>query len=91
MNIFVGNLSFDATEDGLRELFEQHGEVSSAKIITDRSSGRSRGFAFVEMPDDSAAQAAIDGINGTEIAGREVNVNQARSREGGPRGGGGGY
>ena len=91
MNIFVGNLSFDATEDDLRQLFGQHGEVSSAKIVTDRLSGRSRGFAFIEMPDDGAAQTAIDAINGTDISGREVNVNQARSREGGPGGGGGGY
>ncbi|RKX26530.1 MAG: RNA-binding protein [Candidatus Zixiibacteriota bacterium] len=90
MNIFVGNLSFDATEDDLRQLFEQYGEVSSAKIISDRLSGRSRGFAFIEMPDDGAAQSAIDGLNGNDLKGREINVNQARPRESGPRRGGGG-
>ncbi|MEA2031794.1 MAG: RNA-binding protein [candidate division Zixibacteria bacterium] len=90
MNIFVGNLSFDAGEDDLSQLFEQHGEVSSAKVIRDRLSGRSRGFAFIEMPDDGAAQSAIDELNGTDLKGRQINVNQARPRENRTRDGGGG-
>jgi RNA recognition motif-containing protein len=92
-NIYVGNLSFDATEDDLRSAFEQYGKVSSVSIVKDRDTGRSRGFAFVEMPDGSAAKEAIEKVNLTEIAGRSVTVNEARPREdrgGGGRGGRGG-
>jgi len=93
-NIYIGNLSYDATEDNLRETFSAFGEVTSANIITDRDTGRSRGFAFVEMSNDEEAKAAIEGVNETEIAGRQVNVNEARPRNdrggGGRRGGGGG-
>ncbi|RMF38636.1 MAG: RNA-binding protein [Planctomycetota bacterium] len=89
-NIYVGNLSFRATEDDLRDEFSQHGEVSSVNIITDRETGRSRGFAFVEMPNADEAQAAIEATNGKEIAGRGVTVNEARPRTDRPRGGGGG-
>ena len=94
-NIYVGNLSFDATEDDLRQAFEQYGKVSSVSIVKDRDTGRSRGFAFVEMPDGGAAKDAIEKVNLTEIAGRSVTVNEARPREdrggrGGKGGGGGG-
>ena len=89
-NIYVGNLSFRATEDDLRGAFSPHGEVSSVNIIMDRETGRSRGFAFVEMPNPEDAQAAIEALNGQEIAGRGVTVNEARPREDRPRGGGGG-
>lgn len=89
-NIFVGNLSYDATEDDLRDAFAQYGEVSSVNIITDRDTGRPRGFAFVEMQDDSAAQTAIENLNQTEIRGRAVNVNVARPKADRPRRGGGG-
>ena len=81
MNIYVGNLSFGSSENDLRTEFEAYGEVTSVKIITDRETGRSRGFAFVEMSDDSAAQTAIDALNGKDIDGRPVSVNPARPRE----------
>lgn len=81
MNIYVGNLSFGSSENDLRVEFEAYGEVMSVKIITDRETGRSRGFAFVEMAEDGAAQTAIDALNGKEIDGRAVNVNPARPRE----------
>ncbi len=87
-NIYVGNLSFRATEDDLRNTFSAHGEVASVNIITDRETGRSRGFAFVEMPNSEEANSAIDAINGQEIAGRGVTVNEARPRAERPRGGG---
>ena len=91
-NIYVGNLSFRATEDDVRNAFAAHGEVSSVSIITDRETGRSRGFAFVEMPSSDEANAAIEAVNGQEISGRSVTVNEARPRQdrprGGPRGGG---
>lgn len=86
-NIYVGNLSFRATEDEVRDAFSAHGEVSSVNIITDRETGRSRGFAFVEMPNSDEAGAAIDAINGQEISGRGVTVNEARPRTERPRGG----
>jgi len=92
-NIYVGNLSYNATEDDLRQAFAQYGDVSSVSLIKDRESGRPRGFAFVEMPDDAQAKQAIENINNSEIAGRRVTVNEARPREdrgGGRRGGGGG-
>jgi cold-inducible RNA-binding protein len=92
-NIYVGNLSYDATEDELRQAFEAHGQVSSVKVISDRETGRPRGFAFVEMPNDAEADAAIQALNLQEIAGRAVTVNEARprtERRGGGGGGGGG-
>jgi cold-inducible RNA-binding protein len=94
MNIYVGNLSFDTTEDQLRQAFSAFGEVTSAAIIADKFSGESRGFAFVEMPEKSAAIAAISGLNGQELNGRTLNVNEARPRTeggGGRSGGGGGH
>ena len=91
MNIYVGNLSFDTTEDSLREAFAKFGEVSSVNIIMDRDTGRPRGFGFVEMSDGDAATAAINGLNSTEMDGRTLNVNEARQRtERDSRGGGGG-
>lgn len=91
MNIYVGNLSFDASEDDVRQAFAAHGEVSSVNIIMDRGTGRPRGFGFVEMPNDEEARKAIEAVNQQEIAGRAVNVNEARPRaerrSGGPRGG----
>ena len=89
-NIYVGNLSFRATEDDVRNAFAAHGDVSSVNIIMDRETGRSRGFAFVEMANADEASSAIDAINGQEIAGRGVTVNEARPRTDRPRGGGGG-
>jgi RNA recognition motif-containing protein len=90
VNIYVGNLSYNATEDDLREAFERYGDVSAVNIIMDRETGRPRGFAFVEMPDSQQAKDAIENLNLTEIAGRKVTVNEARPREDRPRGGGGG-
>jgi RNA recognition motif-containing protein len=81
VNIFVGNLSFTATEHELRQLFEQYGAVDTINLITDRDTGRPRGFGFVEMPDSRAAQAAIQGLQGKELAGRALNVNEAKPRE----------
>ncbi|MFQ6083400.1 MAG: RNA recognition motif domain-containing protein [Candidatus Aminicenantia bacterium] len=89
MNIYVGNLSREVTEDDLRQAFETFGEVTSAKIITDKFSGVSRGFGFVEMPTKAEAQAAITGLNGKELKGRTLTVNEARPRSEGRRGGGG--
>jgi cold-inducible RNA-binding protein len=91
MRIFVGNLSYQTTEDQLTDLFSQVGEVESATIVTDRDTGRSRGFAFVEM-DSEAAAKAIERFNGQELNGRTINVNEARprpERSGGFGGGGG--
>lgn len=90
-NIYVGNLSFKTTEDGLRELFEQYGPVDRVNIVMDRASGRSRGFGFVEMSDDSAAQQAIDALNGKDLDGRPLTVNEARPKTESRGGGGGGY
>ena len=81
MRIFVGNLSWTTTEDELSRLFEPYGAVERAQIITDRETGRSRGFGFVEMPDAPEAQAAIDGLHGTSQGGRLLTVNEARQRE----------
>mgnify|MGYP002683580823 FL=1 len=75
MNIFVGSLPFKLQETDLREIFEEHGEVTSVKIITDKFSGRSKGFGFVEMPNDAEAQQAIDELNGAEVDGRTIVVN----------------
>ena len=88
--IYVGNLPFSTTEDQLMDLFGQHGTVQSANIVTDRYSGRSRGFGFVEMGDDAEAQAAIDALNGTELDGRALNINEARPKTERRGGGGGG-
>lgn len=85
MNIFVGNMSFDVTETELENLFSEFGNVSSVKIIEDRESGRPRGFAFVEMPNQDEAENAIKSLNEKEIKGREINVTQARPRENRPR------
>jgi RNA recognition motif-containing protein len=79
-NIYVGNLSYEATEEDIRQAFAPYGEVSSVKIITDRETGRPRGFAFVEMPDSGAAKEAMEGVNLTDIAGRRVTVNEARPK-----------
>lgn len=81
MNIFVAQLDYGVQESKLQALFEDFGEVSSAKIITDRMTGRSKGFGFVEMPDDSQGQAAIDGLNGKEIEGRAIVVKVANPRD----------
>jgi RNA recognition motif-containing protein len=97
VNIYVGNLSFNTDDEGLREAFEAYGEVSSAAVIKDKFSGRSRGFGFVEMPVAAEGQAAIEGLNGSDLDGRALKVNEARPREerpqsnsGGQRGGGSG-
>lgn len=90
MNIYVGNMSFDTTEDQLRQAFEAFGQVSSVSIITDKYTGEPRGFAFVEMSGKSEAISAISGLNGQELNGRALNVNEAKPRpQGGNRGGGG--
>ncbi len=90
MNIYVGNLSYDTTEADLRTAFSAHGAVDSVRLITDRDSGRSKGFGFVEMPDEGEARAAMDALNGTEMQGRTIKVNEARPREDRPQRGGGG-
>jgi RNA recognition motif-containing protein len=96
MNIYVGNLSFDASEENLRQAFEPFGQVSSITLIKDKYSGQSRGFGFVEMPDRAQAQTAIENLNGKEFLGRQLSVNEARPRNdqgksggrGGQKGGG---
>ena len=80
MNVYVGNLSYDLSEEDLKTAFEEYGEVTSAKIISDRYSGRSKGFGFVEMTSDDEGQAAIEGLSGKELAGRAIVVNEARPR-----------
>ena len=89
-NIFVGNLDFNVTEDAVRRLFESHGAVNSARIMTDRDTGRSRGFAFVEMENESEADQAIAALNGYTLEGRALNVNEARPKPDRGFGGGGG-
>ena len=98
MNIYVANVSFKATDEDLKSLFEEYGDVSSARIVMDKYTNRSRGFAFVEMDDAGDGQKAIDGTNGKDFLGRELVVNEARPREERPersgssdRSGGGGY
>ena len=81
MNIYVGNLSYSMSEDELREAFAAHGEVSSVKILSDRETGRSRGFGFVEMPDQSEGETAVSQLNGKEMGGRALRINEARPRE----------
>src|SRR5213079_1984758 len=90
MNIYVSNLSFNVQDEDLKEFFTEYGEVSSAKVITDKFTGRSRGFGFVEMPDDEAAKKAIAELNGSEIDGRTIAVNVAEERKERTGGGGGG-
>lgn len=85
MNIYVGNLPYKMSDDELRDLFTPFGEVSSAKIIMDRMTDRSKGFGFVEMPDKAAAEKAINEVNGKDIGGRPLRVNEARPRENNPR------
>lgn len=91
MNIYVANIPFKASEKELKELFEQYGEVSSAKIIMDKETQRSRGFGFIEMADDSAARQAISKLNGFSFLGKELSVNEARPKTDTARSGGGGY
>ena len=88
MKIYVGNLSFKTTEDGLRNVFEAHGTVDEVAIVTDRETGRSRGFGFVTMNDNGQAQAAINALNGQDFEGRPLTVNEARPKPEGGRGGG---
>jgi len=90
MNVYVGSLSYDVTEEDLKQAFEAFGEVESVRIIKDMRSGRSKGFGFVEMPGKAQAQSAIDGLSGKELKGRNLNVNEARPRSK-SRGGRGGY
>ena len=89
MNIYVGNLSHDVTEDDLREAFESYGTITSVKVIKDRFSGESRGFGFIEMPASAEAKSAMDELDGTELKGKTIIVNEARSRTDKRRGGGG--
>jgi RNA recognition motif-containing protein len=89
MNIYVGNLSYGVTEEELRQAFEGYGQVESVKIIKDKYSGESKGFGFVEMPAKAEAQSAIEGLNGEELRGRMLKVNEARPRSEGRRDGGG--
>jgi RNA recognition motif-containing protein len=91
MNIYVGNLSYQSTEDELRDLFAEFGDVVSAKLIVDKFTGQSKGFGFVEMSNNSEAQKAMDEVNGREVNGRSITVNQARPRQERSRGGGRGY
>jgi RNA recognition motif-containing protein len=81
MNIYVGNMSYNTSEPDLRRAFEEFGAVDSVKVIMDRDTGRPRGFAFVEMPDDDQARQAIEGLNGVDMQGRNLTVNEARPRE----------
>ena len=90
-NIFVGNLSFGTTEDTVRSLFASYGSVDRVNIVTDRETGQPRGFAFVEMSVDAEGNAAINGLNGKDVDGRTLNVNEARPKGERASGGGGGY
>jgi cold-inducible RNA-binding protein len=89
MNIYVGNLSFNVTEEDLRGAFQAHGTVEKASVITDKLSGQSRGFGFVEMPNGEEALKAISAVNGAELKGRALKVNEAKPKTDSPRGGGG--
>lgn len=89
--IYVGNLSYNTTEDQIREAFAQVGETQSVELITDRHSGQSKGFAFVEMPNEDEAKSAIEQLNGKDIDGRSLNVSEAKPKTERPRSGGGGY
>ena len=88
MNIYVTNIPFKATDNDLKELFQQYGEVTSAKIIIDKETQRSRGFGFVEMPDNTAARKAMTTLNGSNFQGKDLTVNEARPKTDAPRGGG---
>lgn len=88
MKLYVGNLSYDTSEEALRNLFAEHGDVASATLVMDRDTGRPRGFGFVEFPDDAQGRAAMEAMNGKNVDGRDLTVNEARPRE--SRGGGGG-
>ncbi len=90
MNIYVGNLPFDVSEENLHKVFEPFGQVSSVKIVMDKYSGQPRGFAFVEMPEKTEGQAAIENLNGKELMGRKINVNEAHPRPDRKRTGGSG-
>jgi RNA recognition motif-containing protein len=90
MNIYVSNLSFNVQDEDLREFFAPYGEITSAKIINDRETGKSRGFGFVEMPDDAASKKAIEELDGATVEGRAIKVMEAKPKEDKPRGGGGG-
>ncbi|MEO5344019.1 MAG: RNA-binding protein [Gammaproteobacteria bacterium SHHR-1] len=90
INIYVGNLPYSVRDDELKEMFSGYGEVASAKVIMDRDTNRSKGFGFVEMSDNSAGASAIEAMNGADMGGRPLRVNEARPRENSPRGGGGG-
>lgn len=85
MNIYVGNLSYQMSEGGLKDVFGEFGAVDSAKIITDRDTGRSKGFGFIEMPNNEEAQAAVSALDGKEVDGRNLKVNEAKPREDRPR------
>jgi len=89
-NIFVGNLSFSATEDAVRSMFQSYGTIERVSLVTDRNTGQARGFGFVEMSDDGEGERAIAALNGRELDGRALNVNEARSKGAGGAGGGGG-
>ncbi len=94
MNLYVGNLAYSMRDDDLKDLFATYGDVDSARVVMDRDSGRSKGFGFVEMSDDKAAKAAIEALNGTDVDGRDIVVNEARPREDrrdNRRSGGGGF
>ncbi|NLN02303.1 MAG: RNA-binding protein [Lentisphaerae bacterium] len=91
MDIYVGNLAYKTTDDDLRALFSEHGEVTSARGVTDRVSGQSKGFGFVEMPDRDAAQKAIDAINGNDFQGRKLRVNESQPKPREERRGGGNH
>ena len=91
MKLYVGNLSFNTSESQLRDLFSAHGEVTSASLVMDRETGRPRGFGFVEFADPEAAKAAINALNGKNVDGRDLTVNEAKPREGGGGGGRGGF
>ena len=91
MNIYVANIPFKASEDELKGLFEQHGEVTSVKIILDKETNRSRGFGFVEMADNDSAKQAINELNGYNFLGKDLVVNEARPKTDSPRSGGGGF
>ena len=90
MNIYVGNLPYTANEEDLKEVFAAHGQVTSVRIVTDRETGQSKGFGFIEMPNDEEATRAIEALEGAEFQGRNLRVNQSKPREERPRGGGGG-
>jgi RNA recognition motif-containing protein len=90
LNIYVGNLSYEVNEEDLRQAFQAFGQITTVSVIKDKFTGQSKGFGFVEMPAQAEAQAAIAGLNGKELKGRTLNINEARPRTEGGRGGGGG-